>query len=206
MKLTHLPNVRGLSYSRVCYSVTCQNCWYLIWSPYLIPGPGYSGTRDGWTREKWIWSISPSCWVWQLRNARLYGMWCQTELLWFQSVLQPWLRYSELWLLTNINGCLMVEDARASGASFVFLGSLNVGLWVVIIGMVGFYDHESLCCFSHWLCYCVWLRSVSCRPKPRTWRNIWSVNHFPDLVRVTVVVPTTSSDHSLSAVSFKLVC
>ena len=79
-------------------------------SPVLIvvlgqdaSGPWYDGIDT-----RWIWSILPTqVWVWLMRNAGFYGLWCETERICVQCLPHPRPRWSDFYcsVFTSINGC-----------------------------------------------------------------------------------------------------
>ena len=62
-------------------------------SEVLVPDFCCPVLWDGCIRSRWLQSISPTqIWVWLLRNAVFWGLWCETEPLCVQSLSQPWPR------------------------------------------------------------------------------------------------------------------
>ena len=93
-------------------------------------------------------------------------------------------------LFTYINGCRV-----GSGCA-----CLIVCVWFEwpSSGVVGFEGHESPWCISLWLCNCVWLRLVGCRPDPCTWWKTWLLNYrcsWPSM-GYYFIEPMRNSDHS----------
>ena len=113
-----------------------------------------------------ILSISPTqIWVWLLQIACFCGLWCDTELLSDQSLLQPLPRWPNFLLFTNINGC------RAGWGCVLFFHVCGWFEWSSP-GVVRFYDQESSWCCRLWLRNYVSLRSVVCQPDPCTWCSL----------------------------------
>ena len=141
----------GMRYScalRLWYQicVTCRSCRRLV-----VPGQHASGPRDGGICTRWIWSISSTqVLALLLRNVGFWALWCETELICIQSLLQHWPRWQNFWLLNNINDC-----CAGWGCACLF----PVCGWFEwpSSGVVGFYNHESSWCCSLWLLNCVWL-------------------------------------------------
>ena len=77
-----------------------------FWLPCLLPGQDALSRRDGGIHMGWIWNASPTqIWVLFLEKAGFQALWHETELLCVQTLQQPWPRWPDFWLFTNINGC-----------------------------------------------------------------------------------------------------
>ena len=78
----------------------------------------------------------------------LMGLWSETELICVQSLPQPWPRWPDFWLFTNMNGC-----SAGWGCACLF----PVCWWIEwpSSGVVEFYNHKSSWCCSLWHQLCL---------------------------------------------------
>ena len=92
-------------------------------SPCLVSWQDASGQWDC-IRSRWLRIISPiQIWMWLLRNAGFYGLWCETGPLYVQSLSQPWPRWPDFLLFTIASmTAVQAEDVRAC---FLSVGDLN---------------------------------------------------------------------------------
>ena len=153
--------------STIC--ITCQSCWF----PDLVTlsccaGEGCLGpegsmaayVRDG---HGAFCQAKFECGCCEMLVFRVCGM---RQNLCVQSLLQPWPRWLDFWMFTNINGCCAGWECACL---FPFC------LWFEwpSSGVIGFCNYKWSWCCSVWLHNCVWLQPVGCRPDPCIWWNTW---------------------------------